>query len=183
MTDMPKSYRISTASSDDAFAVADIARRSFHDAFAADNEAHNIEEYIEASFNEQRVHEELLDAASTFLLAYRDGDAAPVGYAKLRVGGVSGYVLPENSIEIERLYADQAATGQGIGSALMKECLAAAKAAGFDNVWLGVWENNAGGIRFYERWGFSEFGRKIFYMGTDPQNDLILSRSLREEDV
>ena len=72
--------------------------------------------------------------------------------------------------------------GQGIGSALMTACLAAAAEAGFDNVCLGVWEHNAGGIRFYERWGFREFGRKVFHMGTDPQNDLIMSRALRKND-
>ncbi len=180
---MPNSYRILTASPGDVVALADIARRTFHDAFAADNEAHNIEEYIDASFSEQRVREELGDSSNTFLLAYCDPETAPVGYAKLRVGGVSGYVLPENSIEIERMYADQSATGQGIGSALMKACLATAADAGFDNVWLGVWENNAGGIRFYKRWGFREFGRKTFYMGTDPQNDLILSRALQKDGV
>ena len=179
---MPMRYRILAASVDDAVAVADIARRTFHDAFAADNDAQHIDAYIEAAFNERRIREELGDGSSTFLLAYRDGETAPVGYAKLRKGGVEGYVLPENSIEIERLYADQAATGQGIGSALMEACLAAAAEAGFDNVWLGVWENNAGGIRFYERWGFRPFGRKVFYMGTDPQNDLILSRALHKVD-
>jgi ribosomal protein S18 acetylase RimI-like enzyme len=174
-------YRILTASADDAVALADIARRTFHDAFAADNEAHNIDDYIEAAFNEQRIREELRDTSNTFLLAYRGGKTLPVGYAKLRVGGVSGHVLPDNSIEIERLYADQPATGQGIGSALMEACLRAAAESGFDNVWLGVWENNAGGIRFYERWGFREFGRKIFYMGTDPQNDLIMAREVGKE--
>ena len=112
----------------------------------------------------------------------REDETAPVGYAKLRAGGVSGHELPENSIEIERLYAEQAATGQGIGSALMEACLAAADEAGFDNVWLGVWENNAGAIRFYERWGFREFGRKVFYMGTDPQSDLILTRAAGKDD-
>ena len=180
---MTISYRISTASANDAVALAEIARRTFYDAFAADNEAHNIGEYIEASFNEQRVREELSDTSNTFLLAYRDDETAPVGYAKLRVGGVRGYALPENSIEIERMYADQAATGQGIGSALMQACLDAAASSGFENVWLGVWEHNAGGIRFYERWGFREFGKKVFYMGTDPQNDLILSRALQSDDV
>lgn len=182
MTQMPESYRISAASTADAVAVADIARRSFHDAFAADNEARDIDQYVETSFNEQRIREELSDISNTFLLAYRDGDTAPIGYAKLRVDGVSGYVLPDNSIEIERMYADQAATGRGIGSALMAACLEIASTAGFDNVWLGVWEHNAAGIRFYERWGFREFGRKVFYMGTDPQNDLIMARALRGSD-
>ena len=179
---MANSYRIRTASTSDAIVLADIASRTFHDAFAADNEAHNIEAYIEASFSEQRVREELSDASNTFLLAYRDDETTPIGYAKLRVGGVSDYTLPGNSIEIERMYADQAKTGQGIGSALMTACLAAAAEAGFDNVCLGVWEHNAGGIRFYERWGFREFGRKVFHMGTDPQNDLIMSRALRKND-
>lgn len=180
---MPKRYRIRTASAEDAVIVADIARRTFYDAFAADNEARSIDEYIEASFNEQRIRNELSDTSNTFLLACRDEENAPVGYAKLRRGGVSGYLLPDNPIEIERLYADQSATGQGIGSALMEACLTAAAKAGFDNIWLGVWENNTGGIRFYERWGFREFGRKVFYMGTDPQNDLIMARAVRKDDV
>lgn len=178
---MPNSYRILAATAADTVAVADIARRSFHDAFAADNEAHNIDEYIEASFDEQRIRAELSDASNTFLLAYCDEQSAPVGYAKLRVGSVTDYALPENSIEIERMYTEQAATGQGIGSALMQACLDTAAGAGFDNVWLGVWENNAGAIRFYERWGFRAVGHKVFHMGSDPQNDLVMARALRED--
>lgn len=180
---MKKRYRILAASAADLVALADIARRSFHDAFAADNEARQINEYIEASFNHQRIREELSDSSNTFLLAYRDAEIDPVGYAKLRAGGVSACVVPENSIEIERLYADQAATGQGVGSALMEACIAAAAVAGFDNVWLGVWENNSGGIRFYERWGFRTIGRKVFHMGTEPQSDLIMSRAVHQDSA
>ena len=60
----------------------------------------------------------------------------------------------------------------------MARCVEDARNAGHDAIWLGVWERNARAIRFYERWEFRVVGQHVFVVGKDPQNDLLLSRSL-----
>ena len=60
----------------------------------------------------------------------------------------------------------------------MSRCLAEARSAGFETVWLGVWERNASAATFYERWGFSASGEHVFMLGSDPQTDVIMERGL-----
>ena len=47
-------------------------------------------------------------------------------------------------------------------------------------LWLGVWEQNPRAIRFYRRLGFREVGDHVFVLGTDPQRDLVMVRSLAD---
>jgi len=44
-------------------------------------------------------------------------------------------------------------------------------------VWLGVWEHNPRAIAFYRKWGFEAVGEHVFVVGTDPQRDLVMTRS------
>jgi ribosomal protein S18 acetylase RimI-like enzyme len=43
-------------------------------------------------------------------------------------------------------------------------------------IWLGTWDQNARGIRFYEKWGFEKVGTQTFLLGTDPQSDVVMAR-------
>lgn len=49
---------------------------------------------------------------------------------------------------------------------------------GMKILWLGVWENNVGTIRFYERNGFEFFGKHTFILGQDEQTDLLMELRL-----
>ena len=51
--------------------------------------------------------------------------------------------------------------------------------AGYETIWLGVWERNERAIRFYEKWGFREAGTHDFILGNDVQNDLIMEYSVK----
>ena len=68
--------------------------------------------------------------------------------------------------------------GSGAGAALMRELLRAARGAGHDTIWLGVWEQNYRAIAFYRKWGFETVGEHIFQVGDDPQNDILMSLRL-----
>jgi ribosomal protein S18 acetylase RimI-like enzyme len=76
---------------------------------------------------------------------------------------------------------DQAAVGSGIGAALMRAVLDAARRNGRKTLWLGVWERNARAIAFYERWGFEVVGEHVFRLGSDEQTDLIMERAVNAE--
>jgi ribosomal protein S18 acetylase RimI-like enzyme len=170
--------RIRTAAPADADALAALAERTFRDTFADDNSPCDMEAYVRESFTRDHLKRELSDNANTFLLAFRNGAERPIGYAKLRTGTTDPSVTGPQPVELQRLYVDRRAVGHGVGAALMRAGLDAARSAGHLTLWLGVWERNARAISFYERWAFKTVGDHVFRLGSDHQTDLIMARPL-----
>lgn len=175
---MRDSCVIRLATEADAAALAQLAERTFRDTFGAENTADDMDAYVRAAFPPAVVRAELADAANTFLLAFLDAAAEPVGYAKLRVGTSDPNVTGPAPVELHRLYVERRGMGQGIGAALMRASLDAARDAGHRTVWLGVWEHNPRAIAFYRRWGFATVGEHVFQLGADAQRDLIMARAV-----
>jgi len=170
--------QIRTPTPADAEPLAALAERTFRDTFAKDNAAEDLEEYVRAAFTLDRIRAELADDTNTFLLAFGESAGRPLGYAKLRTGRADPSVTGPDPVELERIYVDRSALGSGIGAALMRATLDAARSAGHRTLWLGVWERNARAIRFYEKWGFSTVGDHVFRLGSDDQRDLIMERAI-----
>jgi ribosomal protein S18 acetylase RimI-like enzyme len=167
---------IRTATPADAKPLAALAERTFRDTFADDNSPDDIVVYVRESFSLDRVRAELADDVNTFLLAFMDGDQHPDGYAKLRTGTTNLSVTGPDPVELQRLYVDRSAIGHGVGAALMRASLDAARSAGHRTLWLGVWERNSRAVSFYERWQFERVGDHVFRLGSDHQTDLIMAR-------
>lgn len=172
--------RIRPAIAADAERLATLAERTFRDTFGNDNSAHDMDAYVRESFAPDRVRAELADSGSTFLLAFADAMEGPIGYAKLRTGAAHRSVTGANPVELQRLYVARSAIGQGVGAALVRASLAAARSTGHRTIWLGVWERNASAISFYERWAFRTVGEHVFRLGADEQRDLVMERPVPE---
>jgi len=170
--------RIRPADAGDIKPLAELAARTFKDAFAKDNDPEDVQSYIDQSFSPERLRAELANADNLFLLAFLAEADFPVGYAKLRSGTLDPSVRGPDPVELERLYVDQGAIGSGIGAALMRAVLDAARRGGHKTLWLGVWERNARAIAFYQRWGFEVVGDHAFRLGSDEQTDLIMHRAV-----
>ncbi len=160
------------ATGQDATVLAELGARTFYEAFARDNKPEDIDSYIARAFNPEQMAFELADPRSTFLLAQMNGQA--IGYAKLRAGDAPACVDGPRPIELERIYVDQNALGQGVGTALIRTCLDEARQAHYGAVWLGVWERNDRARAFYRKWGFRDVGVKTFTVGDDVQNDRVM---------
>lgn len=171
--------RIRPASVDDVDAVVEIGARTFRDTFVHDNDPDDLDLYVTSSFAPDKIAAELADPSSVFHLAYLEGDV--VGYTKLRLGEVPECVHGPNPVELERIYLDQRVVGKGLGAALLRFCLETAREKGFKTLWLGVWEHNHRALAFYRKWGFMEVGSHEFVVGTDPQTDLIMERTLTDQ--
>jgi len=167
---------IRIATSADAEQLGALAARTFRDTFADDNSTDNMDAYVRDSFSLDRVRDELADEANTFLLAFVEGKELPGGYAKLRTGTTDSSVSGRDPIELHRLYVDRSAIGRGVGAALMRASLDAARLSGHRTLWLGVWERNTRAISFYEQWQFATVGEHKFRLGSDNQTDLIMAR-------
>ena len=169
---------IREAISADIDLLTDLAYTTFWDAFHdhPKNAPDDLAAYMAEAFSREQIERELADASNIFLIAEIGGDAA--GYAKLTVGATEEGISAERPVELNRLYSHQKFLGKGVGQALMDECLARASELDCDVMWLGVWEYNPRAQRFYEKNGFRYVGRHVFQLGSDPQIDLLMQRSL-----
>lgn len=175
----PASVRLATPA--DAALLTNLGARTFRDAFGPDNASADVEQHVAATHSPAAVAANLADPNATVLIA-TDASGRPLGYAALLAGSAIAPVRADAPLELERLYVEHAATGGGVGSALMAAVLGHAARGGHDAVWLGVWERNTRAVRFYERWGFAAVGDKTFTVGTDVQRDLVMARTVSPEN-
>src|SRR5687767_125081 len=167
---------IRRADHEDAGLLAELGARTFSETFAADNSPEDMAAYLAESFNPARQTAELNDPASTFFIAEVGGLAA--GYAQLHAGEAAAGVEGPRPVELVRLYVSREWLGRGVGEALMRACVDAARRAGHGTIWLGVWERNGRAQAFYRKWGFRAVGEHIFPLGSDPQRDILMERAL-----
>lgn len=160
----------------DAVLLSELGARTFSETFAADNTPEDLAAYVATSFNVQQLTAQLEDPASTFLIAEVNGNAA--GYARLHDGEPVKGVEGAKPVELVRLYVLREWLGRGIGEQLMLACLDEAREAGYETIWLGVWERNARAQAFYRKWNFRTVGEHIFPLGADLQRDLVMERPL-----
>jgi ribosomal protein S18 acetylase RimI-like enzyme len=160
----------------DANLLAELGRRTFEETFASDNTMEDMDAYLTSSFSVAQQTAELADPASTFLIGEVDGIAA--GYAKLHPGKSTEAIKGAKPIELVRLYVSHEWLGRGIGEALMRACLDEARSAGYETIWLGVWERNARAQAFYRKWNFRPVGEQVFQLGSDPQRDIVMEREI-----
>ena len=161
---------------DDAAALADLARTTFYDAFAATNDATDMALHLERAYGVSQQGAELQDPGITTLLVEQDG--AAVAYAQIREHHAPACVTGPMPLELWRFYVDRRWHGRGIAPALMDRVKSEARLRGARTLWLGVWEHNARARAFYAKWGFIDVGEHIFLFGTDPQTDRVMTASL-----
>jgi GNAT superfamily N-acetyltransferase len=160
----------------DASLLAELGARTFSDTFAADNDSEDMAAYMAEAFSPAKQTEEILDALSFWLIAEIDNEA--VGYAQLKASVAPECVTGAMPVELVRFYVVQRWHGSGVGARLMGACLDEARLAGYQTLWLGVWEHNGRAQAFYRKWSFEEVGAHIFQLGSDAQTDVLMARSI-----
>lgn len=104
-----------------------------------------------------------------------DDDAAPLGYACLRiVAAPSTFDLGERLGDLESLSVTAAARGEGIGTLLIEHCRALLRAAGIAHWRVTAIAANVDAVRLYEREGFEVISHDLMgrVQGTRPGEPL-----------
>lgn len=171
---MTPTIRLATQS--DAAELAALAECTFRDTFGADNRPEDLELHLKTSYGLAQQSQEIADPSIITLVAEYGGEL--VAFAQLRSGDVPACVTGPAPIELSRFYVTAAWHGRGLAQQLMQRVLDAARNARAATLWLGVWERNPRAIAFYARSGYVDVGAHTFVVGTDPQTDRILTRSL-----
>jgi ribosomal protein S18 acetylase RimI-like enzyme len=167
---------IRAATTADAAALADLARRTFYETFAATNNAADMALYLAGAYGVDQQTRELEDRDISTLLVEEAGRA--IAYAQVRNDHVPDCVTGPSPVELWRFYVDRGYHGRGIAPLLMERVKEVARERGAKTLWLGVWERNDRARAFYAKCGFTDAGEHIFLFGTDPQTDRVMVATL-----
>jgi GNAT superfamily N-acetyltransferase len=170
-------WTIRPASAADAAELAELAQRTFRDAFAALNTADNMDLHCANAYSPALQATEIADPRLHTEVAQSDGRLVAFTQVHLRPEPPP-CVSVAPAVELRRLYVERSFHGAGLARDLMLRVLATAASHGAAAVWLGVWEKNPRAIRFYERFGFAAVGDHVFVVGAEPQRDLVMVRTL-----
>lgn len=163
----------------DADALAALAAQTFALACPPGTAPAAIEEFIAAHLRPSNFAAYLEDPARHIRLALSDG--VPAGYTMMVFGepqdaDVASAITVRPTVELSKVYVHGDRHGAGIAAPLMAATLEVARASGAAAVWLGVNQQNARAIRFYEKSGFVRVGAKTFQLGPELHNDYVMER-------
>lgn len=170
---------IRTADIGDAGVLADLGRRTFHEAFADQNHPEDMDAYIKEAFTVGRLAAEIGEPGAVYLVA--ETPPRVIGFAKLAPADPPACITGPSPMRLVKLYVSADAIGSGVGAALMRASIERAQNSGHKSLWLGVWEHNRRAKGFYERWGFVPVGTDAFRLGYDEQTDVLMQLILDED--
>lgn len=166
----------------DAARLADLAARTFYDAFAAGNRPEDMATHMARSYAPAIQRAEIVDPAVHVLLVENEGRAKPIAYTQLRFRHPNKpaptCVTGQNPCEIWRFYIDRPWIGRGVAQRLMSAAIDQARALDAQTIWLGVWERNSRAIAFYRKCGFTLVGEHEFLFANEVQTDLVMARAI-----
>jgi diamine N-acetyltransferase len=160
----------------DAEALAALARDTFIATFGPLYPAHDLASFVAQTYGAPIQRAQIADTSRAFRLAVQGDDL--IGYC-----GIGPMKLPfdaggRRTFEIYTLYVVEAAKGAGVANALMDWAIANSRARGAQDLYLGVYADNARAQRFYTRHGFEIVGRYDFPVGATIDDERIMRLKL-----
>ncbi|KAI1820145.1 acyl-CoA N-acyltransferase [Xylaria intraflava] len=171
--------QIGYAVASDAAAIAKIGADTFTATFGYAVPPDDLARFLESTYSETAIQANLNDP-SLRTWAARDATGKVLAFVQLGRGR-SRPCLPGDAAEhaeLGRLYVNTAVHGRGIGSRLIDAVEAEARAEGFKQLWLSVWEHNPRAEKLYLKRGYKRVGTTVFPTGETAHLDFVLSKSL-----
>jgi ribosomal protein S18 acetylase RimI-like enzyme len=153
-----------------------LGRRCFYEAFNDVTAPSDMAAYLTATFQKSEIKTQLMEDRSLIFIA--DVGTEPAGYVYSHPAITPECVSDKAAIQLERLYLRKRYYGRAVGDALMQTSIRESRSSGYQSVWLSSWELNDRANAFYKKWEFKVVGHQKFTVGSDIQNDFILSRKL-----
>ena len=154
-----------------------VARASFLETYAGIVDGGDMLQFGEGTHSPAAYAGLLADVGVDLFLATLEPGEAPVGYAM-----VCAPDLPvetgEDDLELKRIYALHRFHGGGLGQRLMTAAMDAARARGARRLLLGAHGENHRAIAFYRRNGFTQVGTRVFHVGDNFYDDVVLAAAL-----
>jgi ribosomal protein S18 acetylase RimI-like enzyme len=164
--------RIEPVKPDELKELADLASRTFKDAFGDGMDPEDLAKSLAENRSVAYFEKALSD--SKILVAKHEGKI--VGYLQYGVVKIPEAEATEDDLELGRLYIETDLQGRGLGRQLTDAALSDPDMAKAPNIFLQVWDENQKAISLYESYGFEKCGVTTFDLGGKPAQDLIMVR-------
>lgn len=170
---------IRLATTNDVDVLRELSITTFTQTFGHLYEPHDLSAYLARAYSTDALGALLAHPAYRVWLL---NEPQPVGY----VLASTACGLPHDEVtnadgEIKRLYLLRGFQGGGRGQELMRTALEWLETDGPRTIWLGVWSENYGAQRFYQRFGFSQAGEYGFVVGDHVDHEFIYRRPARTQ--
>ncbi len=167
------------ASFSDLDELVAVGRQTFTDAFGHHYSPADLAAFLDDWRSPERIAGTIADGDTAVMVAQVDDEI--VAYCTTVFG--KGFAerpkpRPANPAFLSQLYCMQAATGLGIGAALMEDVLDQSRRRRCDAVQLSVWSENLRAQRFYARYGFEKVADIDFWVGNHRDDEFLLERTL-----
>jgi GNAT superfamily N-acetyltransferase len=159
----------------DAEALSAIGAATFVETFGHLYPPSDLERFLADAYSLERARADLADPAKASWIVQAGGEV--IGYALAGPCGLPHAEVTARCGELKRIYLTRAWQGGGLGARLFAETLAWLQSGGPRAVWIGVWSENHGALRFYARHGFEKVGEYGFHVGDTIDHEYILHRS------
>ncbi len=159
---------VRAARPEDAAPLADLAAATFPLACPPGLDADDVAAFVAAQLSPKRFASHIGSPSTSVVVAESAG--ALVGYALLHdaepPADVRALLGPGRVVEVGKFFLAAGEHGHGTAGELMAAMVGRARAAGAEQVWLGVSRENGRANRFYEKQGFALVGTKAFTVGS-----------------
>jgi diamine N-acetyltransferase len=159
----------------DGEALAQIARRIFTETFGTLYRQEDLAAYLASAYGEDGLIGVLRDPAYQVRLAIVEDRI--VGYCTMGPVGFPGD-WPARAVELHNLYILGPWQGAGIAPVLMDWGLDWARGRDASEIVLSVFVDNHRAKKFYQRYGFVEFGKYAFMVGNHQDDDRLMRLTL-----
>lgn len=164
--------RVSAA---DLPALADLAAHTFTETFGHLYRPQDLQTFLATSRTEERYARMLADSRIGMWMA-KVPDAGAIGYVVVGPCKLPVENLEPQAGEIMELYIRSEYHGQQLGTRLLTTAIEWLEAEGFAPLYVGVWSENFGAQRLYQRYGFRKVGEYGFPVGEHVDLEYILRR-------
>jgi diamine N-acetyltransferase len=159
----------------DATAVAQLAASTFTETFGHLYPAEDLAEYLARVCTTNAYGNVIANPEAAIFIAVANG-GPPVGFVFVADCKLPVENLEPSSGEIRQLYVLSTHQNQRLGAKLMDAALTWLAEQQRSPLYIGVWSENFGAHRFYERYGFRKVGEYGFPVGKTVDHEFILKR-------
>lgn len=167
---------IRRASAADAETLSALSRDTFDETFGHCYTADDLRHYLDTTYDPARYAAQLDELGCAAWLLEDEGRA--LGYVMAGPCKLPHADVQPGDMELMRLYVRRELQNGGHGARLFAQAMEWIAANGPKSCWLGVWSENPGAQRFYQRHGFDKVGEYLYEVGTARDLEFIFRRDM-----
>ena len=174
-------HTLRLATTQDAASVAELIGQVWSTHFAYSVTDTDLSNFLSTALSPCKISLDIKNTYMRFLIPCSSSDTPHeeiIGVAQLVIGPTEPCLTLPNPVELRRLYIKDTYQGTGLARDLVEGVQDLGRKEGYKSIWLGAWEGNKRGLRFYDKFGFVIVGEHTFKVGQSVRKDWVMEKSL-----